>query len=100
VRVLRGTASDPDGKVAYVDVSVVRVSGTTCSALTAAGSFEAIRKCAPGPFLRARGGASWRLGMRRALRPGTYVVYARATDDKGRREGGFGPANRVRVRVH
>jgi hypothetical protein len=99
VRVLRGTASDPDGKVAYVDVSVLRVSGKRCSALTAAGSFKSVKKCAPGPFLRARGGASWRLALRRALKPGTYVLYARATDDKGRREGGFGPANRLRVRV-
>jgi hypothetical protein len=99
VRILRGTATDPDGKVAYVDVSLLRVRGKRCSALTAAGSFKSVKKCAPGPFLRARGGASWHLALRRALRPGTYVVYARATDDKGRREGGFGPGNRLRVRV-
>ena len=54
---------------------------------------------APGPFLRARGGKSWRLTLRRALRAGRYVVLARATDDKGRREGGYGPANRVRFTV-
>jgi hypothetical protein len=100
VRTLRGTASDPDGKIAYVDVSVVRVAGKRCTALTASGRFNKVaRKCAPGPFLRARGGRSWTLKLRRALSKGSYVIYARATDDKGRREGGFGPANRVRFRA-
>ena len=99
-RTLRGTASDPDGKVAYVDVSVVRVSGKRCTALTARGRFDKVaQKCAPGPFLRARGGARWTLRLRRALPAGTYVIYARATDDKGRREGGYGPANRLRFRA-
>jgi hypothetical protein len=99
VRTLTGTATDPDGKIAYVDVAVVRVAARRCSAMTAAGAFKAEKKCAPGPFLRARGGAKWRLALRRALRSGSYVVYARATDDKGRREAGFGPGNRVRFRV-
>ena len=99
VRTLRGTATDPDGKVAYVDVSLLRVRGSKCSALRANGSFSAIKKCTAGPFLRARGGKSWRLTLRRALRPGKYMAFARATDDKGRREGGYGPANRVRFTV-
>jgi hypothetical protein len=99
VRTLRGTATDPDGRIAYVDVSVVRISGGRCSSLTAAGRFKAVKKCTTGPFLRARGGASWRLTLKRALPPGSYLVLARATDDKGRAEGGFGPANRRRFRV-
>lgn len=98
-RVLSGTARDSDGKVAYVDVALVRLFSKSCKALTAAGTWRTLRKCSAPPFLRARGTTKWHYTMRRRLAKGRYVVFARATDNLGRREGGFGPKNRIRFRI-
>jgi hypothetical protein len=98
-RVLRGTARDSDGKVAYVDVALVRLFSHSCKGLTATGSWRKLRKCSAPSFLRARGTTSWHYTLRKPLAKGLYVVFARATDNLGRREGGFGPKNRVRFRV-
>jgi hypothetical protein len=98
-RSLSGTASDPDGKVAYVDVALVRVAGTHCRALRPGGRLKPIKKCTAPPFVRARGTTAWTLPLTRRLPRGAYVIYARATDNQGRGEDGFGPANRVRVSI-
>lgn len=98
-RVLRGTASDRDGKVAYVDVGLVRRGKGGCSALTASGSWRTIHKCTAPPLLRAKGATRWHLTLRRPLAKGLYVLYSRATDNLGRREAGFSQRNRVRFRV-
>jgi hypothetical protein len=99
VRALSGTARDRDGKIAYVDVAVARVVGKGCQTLTASGSFVTIKKCTAPHFVRARGTTAWKLSLKRALRPGTYVVYARATDNLGRVDAGFGSANAKRFKV-
>ena len=93
VRRLSGTASDSDGHVAYVDVAVVRVSGKTCRSLTARGAFVKTA-CKSPRFVRARGTKRWHLSLKHALGKGRYVLYARATDNVGRVDAGFGPANR------
>jgi hypothetical protein len=98
-RVLRGTARDPDGKVAYVDVALVRQFARSCRALRPNGSWRTIRKCSAPPFLRARGTTNWSLRLDRPLAKGVYVLFARATDDLGRAEGGFGKANRVTFKI-
>jgi hypothetical protein len=94
IRSLHGTASDSDGSVAYVDVALVRIGAKTCKGLTVNGNFKTVKKCAAPRFLRAKGGKTWSLKLKHALTPGKYAVFARATDDQGRPEGGFGPANR------
>lgn len=94
IRSLHGTATDADGSIAYVDVALVRVGTKSCKGLTAGGSFKKVKKCAAPRFLRAKGGKKWSLKLKHALTAGKYVVFARATDDQGRPEGGFGPANR------
>jgi hypothetical protein len=99
VRALSGTARDRDGKVAYVDVALARVAGTGCQTLTASGSFVKIKKCTAPHFVRAKGTTAWKLALKRALKPGTYVVYARATDNLGRVDAGFGSANAKRFTV-
>jgi Bacterial pre-peptidase C-terminal domain len=97
---LTGTASDRDGKVAYVDVGLVRLGKRGCTALRPNGKFRKIRKCsAPPPLMRAKGTKRWHLTLSKRLAKGSYVVYSRATDNLGRREGGFGPRNRVRFRI-
>ncbi len=99
VRSLNGTAADPDGTIAYVDVALVRGTGKNCRRLSAKGTFVTLHKCTAPAFLRAKGTTTWRLALRRPLAKGTYVLYARATDVEGRPDGGFGAANRLTFRV-
>jgi hypothetical protein len=98
-RVLRGTASDKDGRVTYVDVGLVRVGKHGCSALKPNGTFAKLRKCSAPPLIRAKGTTRWHLTLPKRLAKGSYVVFSRATDDLGRREGGFNKRNRVRFRI-
>jgi hypothetical protein len=98
-RVLTGTARDADGKVAYVDVGVVRKLSRSCLSLTATGRWRKIAKCTAPRFLRAKGTTRWRLTLRRRLAKGLYIVSSRATDNLGRREGGFNKRNQVRFRI-
>jgi hypothetical protein len=99
-RSLTGVARDRDGKVAYVDVAIVKLgSGGKCSALRVGGKFRAIRKCEGPPFLRATGTTKWKLKLKHRLAKGRYVVYALATDQDGKVEGGFGSLNRRAFRV-
>jgi hypothetical protein len=94
IRSLHGIATDSDGSIAYVDVALVRVGARGCKGLTVSGTFKKVKKCAAPRFLRATGAKKWSLKLKHALTSGKYVVFARATDDQGRPEGGFGPANR------
>jgi hypothetical protein len=99
-RRLVGTASDPDGRVQYVDVALVRVrADSRCRALTPRGTWRRIRKCSAPPFVRALGRSTWRVSMKRRLRPGRYALYSRATDNLGKPEGGFGKGNLLIFRV-
>jgi hypothetical protein len=98
-RVLTGTARDADGKVAYVDVAVVRKLSRSCLALTATGRWRKLAKCSAPRFLRAKGTTRWRLTLPRGLTKGLYIVSSRATDNLGRREAGFDKRNQVRFRI-
>ena len=99
VRALTGTARDRDGRVAYVDVALARVAGKGCQTLAASGKFVKIKKCTAPHFVRAKGTTSWKLSLKHALKPGKYVLYARATDNLGRADEGFGSANAKRFTV-
>jgi hypothetical protein len=99
VRSLTGTARDRDGKIAYVDVALARVAGKGCQTLSASGKFVKIKKCTAPHFIRAKGTTSWKLSLKRKLKPGRYVVYAQATDNFGRADEGFGSANAKRFTV-
>ena len=70
-----------------------------CFGLTPRERFRRIRKCTAPPYVRATGRDRWRVSIGRKLRPGRYVLYARATDNLGLPEGGFGAQNRVAFRV-
>ena len=98
-RRLSGTARDRDGRVAYVDIALVRVLSRSCRGLTPTGAFRRLRKCSAPQFLRAKGTRSWHYNLRNRLPKGTYILYARATDNFGRRDAGFGKRNRVRFRI-
>jgi uncharacterized delta-60 repeat protein len=88
----RGTASDPDGSVAKVQVSLVRRSGGK------AGVSAAVR---PTHWRTAKGTSKWALKLKHPLAPGRYVVFSRAIDDKGLAESAFSKRdhNRYAFRV-
>jgi hypothetical protein len=98
-RLLSGTARDRDGRIAYVDLALVRVLRRSCRGLVPNGSFRRLRKCSAPRFLRARGTTRWSYTVRKRLPKGLYVLYARATDNFGRRDAGFGRRNRVTFRI-
>lgn len=79
-----GTATD-DGAVAKVEVGLLQVKGKKCKQLTSTSAkFAKSKSCsAPTKFLKAKGTSSWSLKLRKKLPKGRYVVFAKATDDKG-----------------
>jgi len=98
ITAIKGTASD-DGAVAKVAVGLVQIKGKKCYGLTASGSFKALKKCTAPALLAAKGTTAWTLKLKKALKKGSYVAYAIATDDKGVAEGGYGPKNKVAFKV-
>jgi hypothetical protein len=94
-----GTARD-DVSVARVGVALVSVKGGKCSQLTPSGKFAPVAKCeAPTKFLRAKGTTTWSFQLHKALKKGSYVLFARATDGTGQVQNGFGPASRKAFKV-
>lgn len=109
LKALTGTASD-DQTVSAVQVAVVKLSGgakapksvalaaakakATCAWLTKSGTFKRAKAAKQGKlckptaarFLKATGTAKWSLKLRKALKPGKYVVFSRAVDSAGQKE--------------
>lgn len=80
-----GTASDADGTVAKVQVSLVRLpSGGK------AGTSAAVK---PKKWRTAKGTAKWTLKLKHPLAPGRYVVFSRAIDNQGLAETEFSRHN-------
>lgn len=76
-----GTASDPDGTVSKVQVSLVRLrSGGK------AGTSAVVK---PKKWRTAKGTAKWALKLKHPLAPGRYVVFSRAIDNQGTAETEF-----------
>lgn len=76
-----GTASDPDGTVRKVQVSLVRLpSGGK------AGTSTVVK---PKKWRTAKGTAKWALKLKHPLAPGRYVVFSRAIDNQGTVETAF-----------
>ncbi len=108
---ITGTASDPEGQLAAVEIAVVAVQGGAkatakrvkrCLNLQRNGKLKRKKagkrgRCAPAKFLRAKGTAKWTYKLKRRLRKGKYVVYARAVDKAGKKETKFSKADRNRV---
>jgi hypothetical protein len=95
----KGTARD-DVSVARVDVALVKVKGDKCTQMTSPGKFAKLAKCdAPTKFLRAKGTTTWSYKLKKELKKGSYVLYARATDGAGHVQGGFGPASKRAFKV-
>jgi uncharacterized delta-60 repeat protein len=99
-----GTASD-NGGVAKVEIALLRRVGKTAAFSRAktkasclwlrssSAKFKRLKpkrgKCASARFLRAKGTTKWVFKLRRHLPPGSYILYARATDTSGNRETRF-----------
>jgi uncharacterized delta-60 repeat protein len=81
LKAFRGTATDPDGTVAMVQVALVRFPPRHRA--MASGNVRPVK------WRTADGTARWRLKLRHPLRPGRYVVLSRAIDNQGLAESGF-----------
>lgn len=84
-----GTASDPDGSVAKVQVSLVRRHS--------GGKAGTSAKVKPTHWRNAKGTSKWALRLKHPLAPGRYVIFSRAIDDKGLAESEFSRRNRNRL---
>lgn len=76
-----GTASDPDGTVAEVQVALVR--------LGSAGKAGTSTAVVPKKWRTAKGAVKWTLKLKHPLAPGRYVIFSRATDNQGLAETEF-----------
>lgn len=114
LKILSGSASDPDGDLAHVDVALVSAvggaraaaSGPTCLHYGRAGRITRkraglSRRCSPRQWLRASGSTRWRFRLPRRLPRGVWTIYVRASDADGLRETSFtaGDGNRAAVRI-
>jgi Domain of unknown function (DUF4430) len=102
VLALRGTAGPDRSDVSGVQAALAQRVGTLCRFRTATGSWTAPRACARQLYLKARAvGGDWLLPLRgRALGPGVYRAWSRATDGAGNREGvGLAGVNTMQFRI-
>jgi hypothetical protein len=85
---LRGVTSDPGATsaVSRVEVAVARLRGGRCRFVARNGRLGRARSCSRRVYLRARGRASWELGLARRLPRGRYRAWARGVDAAGNRE--------------
>lgn len=96
---LSGTAADPDGAITKVEVGILKKSGSKCTEMRANGSFAKVAKCLPSKLLKAKGTASWSYKPKKALKKGSYLLFARATDGAGGVQAGFAGASRKTLKV-
>lgn len=83
LRSLRGSAADTDGTVSKVEIALVSKKGSKCKQMTSRGSFKRSSCSKPTTWLTAKGTDRWSYKLRKRLAKGSYVVFVRATDDKG-----------------
>jgi hypothetical protein len=76
-----GTAGDDKG-VAKVELALHQVKGSSCSAMSAKGSFKKAA-CDAGTYLAAKGTGKWSYKLRKALKRGSYQLAVRVTDGDG-----------------
>ena len=99
LRGFSGTAKDDKG-VARVEIAVVQVKGKSCKQMKSNGTLATLSKCsAPTSWLRAKGTTSWSYKLKRKLPKGSYQLFARAKDNAGQLQGGFGSASRKSFKV-
>jgi hypothetical protein len=96
VKTFKGTASDDKG-VAKVEAGILQLGKKgKCKDLAANGKLKKHKgQCTqPGIWIAAKGTTAWTLKLKKPLKKGKYLLFARATDTTGQTQGGFGPANR------
>ena len=101
-----GTADDPDGSIARVQIAVTKKAGKKCLRMAnARAKFKPAKKqrgkpCEP-RWLTVKGKAKWSFKLKKNLAPGRYVVIARAVDSAGLAESTFSrkAGNRYAFRI-
>ena len=93
-----GTASDDKG-VARVEVALVLKKGKRCTQLKGRKMVKLAKCTAPTAFNAAAGASTWSFKLPKALKKGSYTVYARAVDSAGQVQGGFNPRNKKSLKL-
>ena len=99
VKTFKGTASSDTSKV---EIGILKMKGkTSCQDVTSSGKTAShTGECTqPGVWIAAKGTTKWTAKLKRTLKKGKYVVFARATDDAGQTQGGYGKPNRKAFKV-
>jgi hypothetical protein len=98
-RTVSGTASD-DHRVATVQVAILMKVHGRCRAVLGSGKLGKRRSCSlPTGFRSAAGTNKWSYRLQDALPAGSYVVFARATDNKGQKQTSFGHRSKRSFKV-
>jgi hypothetical protein len=82
-RIIAGRATDAEGRLARVQVSVLKRAGSKCRRVKPSGRLAGLGSCAASYRLTAGGTRKWAFRPRRRLRAGRYIVRARAVDAAG-----------------
>jgi hypothetical protein len=93
-RLFKGRAFDSGSGVTGVEIAVQRTDGGCMSLTGPRGRFGKAQPCSERKWLRATGTTSWRYKLRRALPPGRYRVYSRATDGQSLTESAWTRSDR------
>jgi hypothetical protein len=82
-RTIAGRASDAEGALARVQVSVLKRAGSRCRRVKPSGRLAGRGSCAAAYRLTASGTGKWAFKPSRRLPAGRYIVRARAVDAAG-----------------
>ena len=98
VKKFKGTASDDTVKV---EIGILKTKGSSCQDITSSGKAVAHEgECTqPNVWIAAKGTKKWKAKIKKKLKKGSYVLFARATDAAGQTQGGYGPDNRKAFKV-
>jgi hypothetical protein len=80
---IAGLATDAEGKLARVEVSVLKRVGSKCRRVKSSGRLARSGSCAASYRLTATGTKRWSFRPHRRLPAGRYIVRARAVDAAG-----------------
>ena len=86
-----------EGEAAKIEIGLLQIGkGGKCKELTStAGRFSNAAGCdKPGTWVLAKGTKAWSLSLKKKLKKGKYVVFARATDGAGLEQTEFGATSR------
>lgn len=82
VKSFKGTAADDKG-IAKVEFALQQAKGATCKDVSTSAKLKSGSCNTPSTWIAAKGTTTWSGKIKKKLKKGSYVLYARATDSAG-----------------